>query len=61
MCLKPLLYLPPPPPPPPPGVLSLQVQAGAGGKKLKVARVTVVRQAALLDGLPPGSERRGLR
>lgn len=40
---------------------SLQVQAGAGGKKLKVARVTVVRQAALLDGLPPGSERRGLR
>lgn len=38
-----------------------QVQAGAGGKKLKVARVTVIRQAAVLDGLPPGSERRGLR
>ncbi|CAM9746817.1 unnamed protein product [Ectocarpus sp. 12 AP-2014] len=38
-----------------------KVQAGAGGGKLKVARVTVVRRTALFDGLPPDSERRGLR
>ncbi|CAN0182816.1 unnamed protein product, partial [Laminaria digitata] len=42
-------------------IANMEVQAGSGGKKLKVARVTVVRQAAVLDGLPPGSERRGLR
>ncbi|CAM9693756.1 unnamed protein product [Scytosiphon promiscuus] len=42
-------------------VARMQVQAGAGGGKMKVARVSVVRQAALFDGLPSGSERRGLR
>lgn len=45
----------------PPLWQNVQVQTGAGGGKLKVARVTVVRQMTVLDGLAPGSEQRGLR